>query len=186
MNKRVTQMPIEDSPWIDQQSSDDVVNYAEYFRGLGVKVVDLLEGQKSTAADSFQTGAQQAVARFNITTRAHKKTKRSSFRFSEQKEGDKPTTVFIVADAARIEAQKQVLGLIQWCMLLEHKRHKNHHRPVYLIADEATNFKLHDLGNLLTWGRGYGLRLHLIIQNLPAFRKVYGKDVLRVKTQSGT
>ena len=63
-------------------------------------------------------------------------------------------------------------------MFVELKRHKNHHRPVYLIADEAINFKLHDLGSLLTWGRGYGLRLHLIIQNLPAFRKVYGKDVL--------
>lgn len=178
MNKHFTKIPIEDSPWFDQQSSDDVVNHGGYLSGLGVKVVDLLEGQKSTSADSFQTGAQQAVARFNITTRAHKKTKRSSFRFSEQKEGDHPTTVFIVADAGRIEAQKQVLGLLQWCMFVELKRHKNHHRPVYLIADEATNFKLHDLGSLLTWGRGYGLRLHLIIQNLPVFRKVYGKDVL--------
>jgi type IV secretion system protein VirD4 len=84
-----------------------------------------------------------------------------------------------VADASRIKAQKPVLSLIQWCMFQELKRHQNKHRPVYLIADEATNFKIHDLGSLLTWGRGYGLRLHLVIQSFSAFRQVYGSDTLK-------
>lgn len=171
-------MPIHESPWAKLHDPKDLENYIAYFQGLAAGVADILEIEDSRAAEAFLTGAQQALARFNITTRAHKKTSRTSFRFLEQKEGDRPTTVFIVVDASRINAQKKVLGLLQWCMLTELKRHENKHRPVYLIADEATNFKLHDLGSLLTWGRGYGLRLHLILQSFSAFRRVYGQDVL--------
>ena len=31
---------------------------------------------------------------------------------------------------------------------------------------------------MLTWGRSYGLRLHLIFQDLAAFERVYGKTAL--------
>lgn len=171
-------MPIEASPWVHHHDRQDLQNYIAYFRGLASGVADLLETADSRTADSFLTGAQQALARFNITTRAHKKTARSSFRFSQMKEGDAATTVFLVADAARINAQKPVLGLIQWCLLQELKRHPNKHRPVHVIADEATNFKIAGLGSLLTWGRAYGVKLHLILQSLSAFRSVYGQDVL--------
>ena len=180
MSAPYAQMPIHESPWVSLHDAEDVENYITYYRGLAAGIADLLGTEDSRTADSFITGAQQALARFNITTRAHKKTKRSTFRFAEQKEGDQPTTVFIVADASRINAQKQVLGLIQWCMMQELKRHDNKERPVYLLADEATNFKLHDLGSLLTWGRGYGLRLHLFIQSFSAFRQVYGRDTLNI------
>ena len=180
MTTRFAEMPIHESPWVSRHDPEDVANYVAYLRGLAAGVADLLGTEESRTADSFITGAQQAVARFNITTRAHKKTKRSTFRFAEQKEGDAPTTVFIVADASRINAQKPVLGLIQWCMFQELKRHENKERPVYLLADEATNFKLHDLGSLLTWGRGYGLRLHLFLQSFSAFRATYGRDTLNV------
>ena len=175
---RFAEMPIQDSPWVGEHEREDVDNYIQYYRAFASGVADPLETEESRTADSFITGAQQALARFNIATRAHKKTSRSTFRFAEQKEGDQPTTVFIVADASRINAQKPVLSLIQWCMMQELKRHPNKQRPVYWIADEATNFRLHDLGSLLTWGRGYGLRLHLILQSLSAFRAVYGKEVL--------
>ena len=157
----------------------DLENFTRYYRGLAASVADLLETSESRTADSFITGAQQALGRFNISTRAHRATAKSSFRFASQKDG-KPESVFIIADATRINAQKPVLGLIQWCMFQELKRHKNKHRPVYLIADEATNFKLHDLGSLMTWGRGYGLKIHLILQSLSAFRKIYGRDTLNI------
>ncbi|MCI4663145.1 MAG: TraM recognition domain-containing protein, partial [Neomegalonema sp.] len=173
-------MPLEESPWVERHDPQDVANYIVYYRGLASGVADLLLTQESRTADSFITGAQQALARFNISTRAHRKTKGATFRFAEQKEGDEPTTVFIVADASRIDAQKPVLGLLQWCMFQELKRHPNKERPVYLLADEATNFKIAELGSLLTWGRGYGLRLHLIIQSLSAFKKTYGEEVLNV------
>lgn len=180
MTERFAEMPIHESPWVERQDPEDVANYIAYYGGLAASIADLLGTEESRTADSFITGAQQALARFNITTRAHKKTKRSTFRFSDQKEGDKPTTVFIVADASRINAQMPVLGLLQWCMLQELKRHENKERPVYLLADEATNFKIHELGSLMTWGRGYGLRFHLFLQSLSAFRKTYGRETLNV------
>ena len=173
-------MPIEDCPWNDgRHDPESVEAYIRYFRNLGTKVANLLGSSDSRTSDSFLTGAQQAVESFNITTRAHKNTQRSTFRFAEQKdEGAPPVTVFLMADASRIEAQKQVMGLIQWCMLTELKRHPNHKKPVYLIADEATNLKVHGLEDLLTWGRGFGIRILLIFQSLAAFRKTYGKDAL--------
>lgn len=180
MSAPFAQMPIHESPWVSLHDAEDVENYITYYRGLAAGIADLLGTEDSRTADSFITGAQQALAMFSVATRAHKKTKRSTFRFAEQKEGDQPTTVFIVADASRINAQKPILGLIQWCMMQELKRHDNKERHVYLLADEATNFKLHDLGSLLTWGRGYGLRLHLFIQSFSAFRQVYGRDTLNI------
>ncbi|NRA30144.1 MAG: TraM recognition domain-containing protein, partial [Parvularculaceae bacterium] len=95
----------------------------------------------------------------------------------EQKDG-KPVTVFLVADASRIEAQAPVLGLLNWCMLTELKRHENKSVPTYLYAEECTNYKVDGLGSLLTWGRSYGLRLHLVVQSLSAFRRVYGQEAL--------
>ena len=180
MSAPFARMPIEASPWAGRHDPADQANYIAYYRGLAAGIADLLDTEDSRTADSFITGAQQALARFNVATRAHKKIKRSTFRFAEQKEGEKPTTVFIVADASRINAQKPLLGLLQWCMMQELKRHPNKDRPVYLLADEATNFRIHDLGSLLTWGRGYGLRLHLVLQSFSAFRAVYGKDTLNV------
>ena len=180
MTARFAEMPIQESPWVSLHDPGDVENYIAHYRGVAAGIADLLGTEDSRTADSFITGAQQALARFNITTRAHKKTRRSTFRFAEQKEGDHPTTVFIIADASRINAQKPILGLIQWCMMQELKRHDNKERPVYLLADEATNFKIHDLGSLMTWGRGYGLRLHLFLQSFSAFRSVYGRDTLNV------
>ena len=180
MSKLFAQMPIHESPWVDRQAAEDVANYTEYFRGIAASVADLLDASDSRTADSFITGAQQALARFNITTRAHKKTRRSTFRFAEQKEGDRPTTVFIMLDPNKVNAQAPVLGLIQWCMLHELKRHENKHRPVYLLADEATNIPWSGIGSLMTWARAYGLRLFFSFQTFAAFREAHGKEALEI------
>lgn len=175
--ERLSAMPIEDSPWISKHDPDDVQNFIEYYRGFAGRIGDQLLADDQRTVDSFLTGAQQTLSRFNITTRAHKKTRRSTIRFSDHKEGKKKAT-FIVVDASRINAQKKVLGLIQWAALTELKRCPNKHRPVHIIADEATNYPLQDLDSLLTWGRSYGIRIHLIFQSLSAFRKAYGKEAL--------
>lgn len=44
--------------------------------------------------------------------------------------------------------------------------------------DEATNYKINELESLLTWGRSYGIRLHLIFQDFAAFERTYGKTAL--------
>ena len=172
------EMPLDGLPWVELHDAEDVANYFEYYRNLADEVADLLAVEDSRSAEAFLKVAQQALAPFNIATRAHKVTSSSTFRFADQKQGRKPTTVFIVVDASKINAQKHALGLMQWCMFQELKRHPDKQRPVYLIADEATNYKLHDLGSLLTWGRGYGLRIHLIFQAISAFVEVYGPEAL--------
>lgn len=172
-------MPLHQSPWADRHDAPAIDVFAGYLRGVASGVADLLEANDSRTVDSFITGAQQALARFNVTTRAHKVTSSSTFRFADMKEGKRPVTVFLVADASRIEAQAAVLGLLQWCAFQELKRHENKHIPAFLIGDEATNFKIAGLDTLLTWGRGYGLRLHLVIQSFAAFERVYGKETLK-------
>lgn len=176
----LAEMDIAASPWVHLHDPEDVENFIAHYRALASGIADLLETSESRTADSFITGAQQALRGFSIASRAHRKSKSSSFRFTDQKEGDRPLTVFIVVDSSRINAMKPVVGLTQWCMMTELKRHPNKKRPVYLIADEATNFKLHDLGSLMTWGRGYGIRLHLIFQSIFAFVQTYGKETLNI------
>ena len=105
MTGSFAEMPLYDSPWVKRHDSADVENYIAYYRALASGIADLLGTQDSRTADSFLTGAQQALVRFNISTRAHKKTSRSTFRFAEQKDG-KPVTVFLVADASRIPTRK--------------------------------------------------------------------------------
>ncbi len=179
MSAPFAKMPIHESPWVDNHEPEDVSNYATYFSGVAAGVADLLDASDSRTVDSFLTGAQQAVARFNITTRAHKKTRRSTFRFREMKESKRPTSVIVMLDPNKVNAQAPVLGLMQWCMLHELKRHPNKHRAVYLLADEITNIPWNDLGGLLTWARAYSLRMIFYFQNFPAFREAHGEAALQ-------
>jgi type IV secretion system protein VirD4 len=172
------QIPLHESPWAKHQSFEAIEAFADYLRGLASGIADLLIAEDSRTFDSFITGAVQAMAPFNITTRAHKITQTSSFRFSDQKENGETVTVFLVADSSRMEAQRPILELVQWCMLNEWKRHPNKKKPVYLIGNEAGNFKILDLASLLTWGRAYGIRLFLFLQSFAAFRITYGKETL--------
>jgi type IV secretion system protein VirD4 len=173
-------MPIERSPWIELHAPTELADFMAWYRGKASAMADLLAARDSKAAEGFLSGAQLALAPFNITTRASKVTRRSTFRFAELKEGKKPTTVFIMLDPNKAEAQAPVLGLIQWAMLYEIKRHPNKERPVYLIADEATNIPWSGLGSLMTWCRAYGLHLHLIFQNFFAFKQAHGEDTLQI------
>lgn len=170
-------MPIETMPWTAAHDKSELTNYIAHFRDLADGVAESLLEDDSRSASSFLTGAQNAMERFNKTTRTHKALSTSTFRFSEQKDG-KSVSVFIVTDSTKLNAQKDALGLIQWCMFQELKSHPNKSAPVYLIADEATNFRLSELGSLLTWGRGYGLRILIVIQSISAFVRVYGESVL--------
>ena len=173
------EMPLDTSPWVSAHTDQDVRDYIAYARNLGEKVQQLLGSNDSKTADSFLTGAQQALERYNRTTRAFQKTSKTSFRFADMKrETGKRLSVFVIADAAKIKAQREVISLIQWAALQELKRHPNTDVPVTVVADEGTNFKIDGLADLITWSRGYGVRLQMIIQDIAAFRRTYGKDAL--------
>ncbi len=173
-------MPLEDSPWVNCHDPEDVKNYIAYFRAKANSIADLLLTIDSKTADSFLTGARQSLAPYNITTHAHKVLSKSTFRFGNMKEGNSPMTVAIIIDSSRMETQSKIASLLQWCALTELKRHKNKHRPVYFIADECTNFKIHNLPSLQTWGREYGIRWHGFIQSLSAYRTTYGKEAVNI------
>ncbi len=169
--------PIEQTEWAQTHDPQDVAEFASLVRARAKNLIALMSGGDNRTFDSFITGAQQALAPFAFG-RLAPAMGRSTFRMNDLKEGKRPTTLFIVADASRMEAYKAFVGLVQWCCMTAVKRHENKDRPVYYILDEATNYKVNGLENLLTWGRSYGLRLHLIFQDLAAFERVYGKTAL--------
>lgn len=173
-------MPIEASPWANHHDTDQVANYCQYIRAQASGIATMLETKDSKTFENFISDALEALSHFNITTRAHHKTKSSSFRFSELKEGDTPTTIFLMMDASKRDAQAPIIGLLQFCMLHEIKIHPNKKRPVYLIADEATNIPWSGLGPLMTWSRSVGLKLHFIFQTFPAFEEAHGKAALEI------
>ncbi|MEM6780318.1 MAG: type IV secretory system conjugative DNA transfer family protein [Pseudomonadota bacterium] len=177
-NSRCDRMPIEQSHWCQYHEVEDVENFITFYRGKAAAVADLLSAQNSKVAEAFLSAAQIALAPFNITTHAHTVLSKTTFRFREMKQ-DKPVTVSIAIDATRLETQTTIAGLLQTCALIEFQRSQNT-KPVYVIADECTNYKLSGLTKLLTFGREYGIRLFMVIQSLSAFKITYGDKALGV------
>jgi type IV secretion system protein VirD4 len=173
-------MPIGASPWAGEHEPSQLANYIKYFRDLASEIADMLESQDTKSFDSFITDALEVLSNFNVSTRAHEKTSKTTFSFSELKEGDKPTTVFLMMDANKADAQAPVLGMIQYCLLYEMKQHPNKKRVVYLIADETSNVPWSGLGSLMTWCRSYGLRILFIFQTFPALEEAHGKNVVEI------
>jgi type IV secretion system protein VirD4 len=169
--------PIEQTEWAKAHDLRDVAEFAALVRARAQNLIALMTGTDNKTFESFISGGQQCLAVFAFG-RLAPAMGRSTFSMNDLKEGTKPTTLFIVADASRMEAYKAYIGLMQWCCTTAAKRHSNKERPVYFILDEATNYKVNGLENLLTWGRSYGLRLHLIFQDFAAFERTYGKTAL--------
>ena len=170
-------MPIESCAWAQVHDAADLAEFIQWVRAQARSLLSLMGNGESRTFDSFISGAQQVLAPFAFG-RLAPAMRRSTFNMNDLKNGDVPTSLFIVADASRMEAYKSYIGLIQWCAMTAIKRHDNKGVPVYFIMDEATNYKIHSLVSLLTWGRSYGLRLHLIFQDISAFENAYGKTAV--------
>ncbi|MEM9375593.1 MAG: TraM recognition domain-containing protein [Pseudomonadota bacterium] len=180
MTKFTTSMPLEDSPWATSGLHDplDIENYIADYRNRSKRVMALLSAKRQGGENSFLEGSQQSLAPFSVAGRAHGVTGGSTFSFSEMKDDGPPTTVFLIADANAMKAQMPLISLVQWCMIQELRRHPAKHKPVTLLCDEAANFCISGLNNLMTTARGYGLRLHLFLQNFSAFTVTYSKETL--------
>jgi type IV secretion system protein VirD4 len=170
-------MPIESCAWAQIHDAADLAQFIQWVRAQAKSLLSLMRTGESRTFDSFISGAQQALAPFAFG-RLAPAMRRSTFSMNDLKSADKPTSLFIVADASRMEVYKSYIGLIQWCAMTAIKRHANKAVPVYFIMDEATNYKIHGLTSLLTWGRSYGLRLHLIFQDISAFENTYGRTAV--------
>lgn len=170
-------MPLEQSPLLARHSKEDRKHFIQFYRAKAASVADLLASKDNKTAESFITGARQAMRAFRVDSPAHKVLSKSSFRFHEMKESDAPVNVAIAVDSTRLASQQPIASLLQCCALIELRRSKGKN-PVYVFADECTTFKIHDLAKLLTYGREYRIRLHLIFQSIAAFRTAYGQDAL--------
>lgn len=168
-------MPIEAMEWATNHDPQDLQEFVQLIRARARNWLSLMSGVDRRTFDSFASGAQQALAPFAFG-RLAPSMGRSTFSMDMLK--DDPACLFIISDASRPEVYKNYQGLIQWCCMTAMKRHPNKKVPVYFILDEATNYTVHGLASLLTWGRSYGLRLLLIFQDLTAFEKCYGDKVL--------
>ena len=170
-------MPIEQTRWAGEHDAADLTEFAALIRAKAKNWLKLMDTLDSRTFDSFISGAQMGLAPFAFG-RLSSAMGRSTFSMDDLKSEDQVTTLFIVADASRMESFKHYIAMMQFCAFTAIKRHANKKVPCYAIMDEATNYKINGLADLLTWGRGYGLRIHLIFQDFSAFERVYGKTAL--------
>ncbi len=166
--------PIEKTEWAQNHDAQDVEEFAKFTRAIAHNLLTLMSGSESRTYDSFATSAQQALRPFAFG-RLAPAMKKSTFRMSDLKEGKKATTLFIVSDASRMEVFEKYTGLMLYCCTTVLKRHENKKRLVFLIADETTNYLVKGLIELLTWCRSFGIRVHIIFQELKAFERKYGE-----------
>lgn len=176
---RLEALPVHDSPWATLHDPEDVANFAEFLRGLGSGIADILGQDDGKLADSVLSGAREsAIRNFDITTRASKLTSRTTFRFSELKDDGPVTTAAFMLHPNKMASHAAVLGVLNWCMRTELRQHENKTRKVYLLVDEAGNLPWHDLEGDLTTLRAFGVVPVFVFQNFPAFAKKHGKAAL--------
>ncbi|MEO0423891.1 MAG: type IV secretory system conjugative DNA transfer family protein [Pseudomonadota bacterium] len=125
--------------------------------------------------ESFREGAIQALDVFAPSGALAESVSGTDFRFGELKR--KKGTVYIVADPTRIEVYKPWVGLVMWCAFTELMRSR-HRKPICILCDEATNFRIDGLPRLLTLAREFKIVLWLIIQELEEWSHAYGRESL--------
>ncbi|NQW09352.1 MAG: type IV secretory system conjugative DNA transfer family protein [Alphaproteobacteria bacterium] len=175
----VAAMPIDQSPWAHLHDPEDVANFANFLCALASGIADIMEQPDGKLADSMLSGARvSALGKFDITTRANKLTSTCSFRFSELKDKGAVTTVSVMLDPNKMAAHSKILGVLNYCMRVELRRHENKAKKVFLLADEAGVLPWQDMESDLTTLRAYGVIPIFAFQNFPAFAKRHGKSAL--------
>jgi len=161
--------------WTANHLTQDVVDFTNYLRAEATATLELMSSAERKTYDSYASGARQKLARFAFG-RLSPVLRNSTFRLSELKETK--VTYFPMGNPAYPEATGIFLGLFQYCCITAMKQHPNPHVPVYFIFDEATNYTIQDILNLMTYGRGFGVICHFIFQAFDAFRKRYGVEAV--------
>lgn len=177
------QMDLSALPWASRHSPDDLANFTETVANLARSTADQLSSNDTRTFDSFLTGALQKLIHFNPGTRSSKKLQRSTFQFAEQKDEGQDTSVFIVLDNSKLEAQQDILSLIVSIAQKEWIRHPNAGKKlVTLFLNEINNWTYPGLLSALSWIRKFGLRAILYCQNYKSFDRRYGdgaSDILK-------
>lgn len=181
-NGSMASLPMLECGWAANgtHDADEIRNLETFLSGLGSSLADLMDPKKDTRTfDNFIEGAIGEMMDFNITTRAYKKTRRSTFDLNELMEADKPFTIFIGGDSSRSDAYRKTIEITTTNLLKGLMRARDNRRPTYVFANEITNFRIQNLEKYLTFLRASRIRLLLYVQSLAAFRQSYGKDALQ-------
>ncbi|MDT0499171.1 type IV secretory system conjugative DNA transfer family protein [Algiphilus sp. W345] len=160
-------MPLDQADWASNHAPEDLKAFGDLFRAHASNGLALMTNEDSKTFDSFVSSAQQALAPYAYGSLSTS-MRRSSFSLRDMRNPKKPTTIFIVPDASRMESHQKYVGLTLFAILTALKRHPNKRWPVHLILDEVSNYFVQGLESLLTWGRGFGIRLLLVFQDFAA------------------
>lgn len=127
---------------------------------------------------SHVNGANQALGPYNPSGRIAQLCSHSSFRFRELQTGDaqgKPVTIYNCCDQSRKKQFESWIGLLNWAAMVELQRVPKQ-RQVLILMDEASNFTIPELPNMLTALRGYGISVFMVFQEQSEIERVYGKQ----------
>lgn len=171
--KPASSMPLEQSDWAHLHDPEDVAEFISVVRARANNVLALMKGEDSKTFESFLSGAQLVLSVFTFG-RLAPVMRHSTFSMNDLKNGI--VSLFIIADSSRMEVYKHYIGIIQWAALTALKRHPDKKTPVYFILDEATNYVIAGINKLMTWARGYGIRLIFIFQSMSEFRSTYSEE----------
>lgn len=133
------------------------------------------DGGDNRQFESFREGAVQALAIFASSGRIADSVSRCTLRFRDLK--DKPATVYIIPDPTRAPVYAKWLGLVAWCASTELVRCRSMTVVTFLL-DEAANYKVDGLPSFLTAHRGFGIRYHIVLQELEDWKHLYGPEAL--------
>ena len=170
--------PFESADWAQIHDAEDLSEFLGTIRSRAEDALALMRDDPKMFS-SFAKGAALALSPYSFG-RLSSAMKRTSFDFDAIKSGDVPLNIFIVGDASRSEATEKFFGLMQWTMQLKLKRHPHKAVPVYQINDEASNYAVHGLISLMTWGRGFGIRTIQFFQNFSSYEAKHGKKAVDV------
>ncbi|MFQ3244105.1 MAG: type IV secretion system protein VirD4 [Arenicella sp.] len=166
-------MPIEKSDWANLHDPEDLAEFIRVVRARAHGILTQMHGEESKTFGSFISGAQLVLSVFAFG-RLAPVMGNSTFSMNDLKDGI--VSLFIIADSSRMEVYKHYIGIIQWAALTTMKRHPDKKTLVYFIFDEATNYVISGLNKLMTWARGYGIRLIIIFQSMSEFRSTYSEE----------
>jgi len=186
MTKAYPQIPIHESEWMKFQDPEDVFRFSQQIASMGNDLAKIIQGETQTTFDQFITGALNEMDTLNIATRAYKKTIKSSFRFSDQKNEGEDVSIFIVGDNTRAKADAKLFSTVLSNAQKEWVRHPNIKKPITVYLNEINNTDWPDIGELFSWCRAYKIHLRVYIQHYFGFEQKHSKFARKaLQSESG-
>lgn len=174
----LAKIALDKSPWAHFQDPEHIERYAANLASLGGKIADEMSKPDTRQFDSFLQGVAGELSGMHSATRAFDSEAHSTFSFSELKDDEHDTVIFVIPDNTREKANAKRMELLFSNLKKELVRHKNKKKHVTVILQEINNWTFPDLISFISWCRAYGITLVLYTQSLKSFADRYGDNAL--------